>query len=109
MGFGSVHGGECRTGVLPHRDEFASAVQLGLGAHYNITDRTDISFTAQYMMHMGKNIHANIADHDGEKHVHLEKTQIRGVEGHMLINVSLNVRLFDMWDQHHKTKKTIEA
>jgi opacity protein-like surface antigen len=88
-------------------DKISSAVQLGVGAHYNITDRTDISLTAQYMMHMGKDIHAHILDHDGEKHVHIEKTQVRGIEGHMLINVSLNVRLFDMWDQHHKRKKTV--
>lgn len=87
-------------------DKLSSAVQLGLGAHYNITDRTDISLTAQYMMHMGKDIHADIEQHDGERDLHIEKTQVRGIEGHMLINLSLNVRLFDMWDQHHKRKKT---
>ena len=90
-------------------DKLSSAVQAGLGMHYNITDRTDISLTAQYMMHMGKDIHAEVENVDGIKEVHIEKNQVRGVEGHMLINVSLNVRLFDMWDQHHKRKKTLEA
>lgn len=89
-------------------DKLSSAVQAGLGMHYNITDRSDISLTAQYMMHLGKDIHAHVADHDGERHVHLEKNPVRGIEGHMLINVSFNYRLFDMWDQHHKRKpKTV--
>lgn len=87
-------------------DKLSSAVQAGLGMHYNITDRTDISLTAQYMMHLGKDIHAEVFELDGEKQVLIEKNQVRGIEGHMLINVSLNVRLFDMWDQHHKRKKT---
>ncbi len=90
-------------------DKLSSAVQGGIGMHYNITDRTDISLTAQYMMHLGKDIHAEVEEIDGLKEVHIEKNQVRGIEGHMLINVSLNVRLFDMWDQHHKRKKTAEA
>ncbi len=91
------------------KDKLSSAVQAGLGMHYNITDRTDISLTAQYMMHLGKDIHAEVFEVDGRKDVLIEKSQVRGVEGHMLINVSLNVRLFDMWDQHHKRKKTTSA
>ena len=90
------------------KDKLSSAVQAGLGMHYNIADRTDISLTAQYMMHLGKDIHAEVFEIDGKKDVLIEKSQIRGIEGHMLINVSLNVRLFDMWDQHHKRKK-VEA
>ena len=89
-------------------DKLNSAVQAGLGMHYNITDRTDISLTAQYMMHLGKDIHADVHEHDGVRHVHMEKTTVQGIEGHMLINLSMNVRLFDMWDQHHKRKpKTV--
>lgn len=87
-------------------DKLSSAVQGGIGMHYNITDRTDISLTAQYMMHLGKDIDAEVFELDGQKQVLIEKNQVRGIEGHMLINVSLNVRLFDMWDQHHKRKKT---
>ncbi|MDQ3046584.1 MAG: outer membrane beta-barrel protein [Bacteroidota bacterium] len=93
--------------VIRNSDQFSvqklnSAVQAGLGAHYNITDRTDISLTAQYMMHMGKDLHVHIHDEGGMKKVELSKYQIRGIEGHLLINLSLNVRLFDMWDQHKR-------
>jgi opacity protein-like surface antigen len=86
------------------KQKYNSAVQAGLGVHYNITDRTDISLTAQYMMHLGKDIHAQVFEIDGRKDVLIEKQDVRGIEGHMLVNVSLNVRLFDMWDQHHKRK-----
>lgn len=83
-------------------EKWSSAVQAGLGAHYNITDRMDVSLTAQYMMHLGEDVHVDIHDHDGEPEVHIEKVKASGVEGHLLINLSLNVRLFDMWDQRKK-------
>ncbi|MCX6294876.1 MAG: outer membrane beta-barrel protein [Bacteroidetes bacterium] len=89
-----------------YKEKWSSAVQAGLGAHYNITDRTDISLTAQYMMHLGKDIKADVYEVDGKKDVLIQKNKISGIEGHMLINISLNVRLFDMWDQQHKRKKT---
>jgi opacity protein-like surface antigen len=89
-----------------YKDKWSSAVQAGLGAHYNITDRVDVSLTAQYMMHLGKNVSAEVFELDGQKEVLIQKNPISGIEGHMLINLSFNVLLFDMWDQHHKRKKT---
>ena len=84
-------------------DKWSSAVQAGLGAHYNVTDRMDISLTAQYMMHIGYQVHANITENpEGIKEVDIEKVKTSGVEGHLLVNVSFNVRLFDMWDQRRK-------
>ncbi len=88
------------------QEKWSSAVQAGLGAHYTINDRTDISLTAQYMMHLGKDIHAEVFEMDGNKEVLIEKHDVSGIEGHLLMNISLNVRLFDMWDQHHKRKKS---
>ncbi len=77
--------------------KFASAVQLGIGCHYNLTKNFDISLTAQYMMHLGKHIHAEVFEIDGVKDINIEKEKIQGIEGHMLINVNFNVLLFDMW------------
>jgi opacity protein-like surface antigen len=86
-----------------YEDKWSSAVQAGIGAHYNVTDRMDISLTTQYMMHLGEDVHAEIRnDPDGEREVHIEKVNVSGVEGHLLINLSLNVRLFDMWDQRKR-------
>lgn len=87
------------------KDKFSSAVQAGLGAHYNITDRMDVSLTAQYMMHLGYDVHADVhLGSDGHEEVEIHKERVRGIEGHLLVNLSLNVRLFDMWDQHKKRK-----
>ena len=90
------------------KEKWSSAVQAGLGMHYNVTDRMDISLTAQYMMHLGKAVHAEVFEIDGKKDVMITKSPVSGVEGHMLINLSMNVRLFDMWDQHHKRKPKTE-
>jgi opacity protein-like surface antigen len=90
-----------------YKDKFTSAVQAGIGAHYNITDRVDLSLTTQYMMHLGYDVHADVhLNYEGEKEIEIEKEPIRGIEGHLLVNVSLNLRLFDMWDQHRVRKKS---
>lgn len=84
-------------------DKWSSAVQAGLGVHYNFTDKMDVSLTAQYMMHLGYDVRAQVFDGtEGEKEVMIEKVKTSGVEGHLLINLSFNVRLFDMWDQRKK-------
>lgn len=88
------------------KEKWSSAVQAGLGAHYNVTDRMDISLTAQYMMHLGYDIHTEVFEFEGRKEVLIEKERNRGIEGHLLVNLSLNVRLFDMWDQHKVRKKS---
>jgi opacity protein-like surface antigen len=80
-------------------DKWSSAVQAGLGAHYNITDRVDVSLTGQYMMHLGYDVHAEVHGSDAGRYVDIHKEKISGVEGHLLFNLSLNFRLFDMWDQ----------
>ena len=87
-----------------YKDRYSSAVQAGLGTHYNITDRMDVSLTSQYMMHIGKDVHAHIEDSDGAKTVEIEKRNVSGIEGHLLINVSMNIRLFDMWGQPKKRR-----
>jgi hypothetical protein len=45
----------------------SSAVQAGAGLHLNLSERLDLSFTTQYMMHLGKDIHAHVHE-DGEEH-----------------------------------------
>ncbi len=84
------------------KEKWSSAVQAGLGMHYNFTDKMDMSLTAQYMMHLGKDVHAQVFEIDGRKDVLITKESVSGIEGHLLINLSMNVRLFDMWGNHHK-------
>lgn len=78
-------------------DNFAerksSAVQGGLGTHINLTDRFDVSLAGQYMIHLGNDIHAE--EHDGEVHFHVEKGA--SLEGHLLLTLSLNYKIADLW------------
>ncbi|HRH01571.1 MAG TPA: outer membrane beta-barrel protein [Bacteroidia bacterium] len=91
-----------QNGATNFKDRLSSAVQAGCGMHYNITNQTDISLTGQYMMHIGQDIHAHVTQVDQLTFVEIEKQNVSGVEGHLLINLSLNVKLFDMWGQANR-------
>ena len=74
-------------------ERWSSAVQAGLGTHLNVTDRADFSLVCQYMAHLGTDIHAD--EHDGEVHFHKEKGA--DLEGHLLIHMSFNYKIADLW------------
>lgn len=82
---------------------FISAVQSGLGVHYNLSDNFDMSLTAQYMLHLGDDIRATVFDNEitGGKDILIERKDL-GLEGHMLINMSLNVYIVDLWNKKNK-------
>lgn len=71
----------------------SSAVQAGLGTHFNITPAFDFSVSCQYMLHLGKELHAHV--HDGE--VEIEKHGNASWEGHLLIGVSANYKIAKLW------------
>lgn len=74
-------------------ERWSSAVQAGIGSHFNLTKRFDISTTLQYMIHMGTDIHAEkengVVVFNKEKGVNLE--------GHIFFNLSLNYKIVDLW------------
>jgi hypothetical protein len=72
----------------------SSAVQAGMGAHFNLSDRLDLSLTAQYMMHLGKDIHAHL---DDQGVMEFEKHKGSLLEGHLLIHVGINYKIVDLW------------
>lgn len=84
-------------------ERFSSAVQGGIGFHLPLHDRVDLSMSAQYMIHFGNELTAvkrtNIA---GVDYLYIDEEQPEGVEGHLLVNVSLNFRIADFWK--NKTK-----
>ena len=43
------------------KDRWSFATQLGLGAHFNFTERFDLSFSGQYVLHFGKDIDSHQA------------------------------------------------
>ena len=78
----------------------SSAIQAGAGVHFNLTERMDITFTANYMFHLGKDVHGHVEADD--VHFHFEKGT--GIEGHLLLNLSFNYKIVDLWKGGKKKK-----
>lgn len=77
---------------------WTSAVQLGIGTSYHFTDRLDMTLTAQYMSHLGNDIHSEVEElNDGSgKYLRIDDDRSElTMEGHLLITMSLNYILFD--------------
>lgn len=80
-------------------NRFSSAVQMGFGTHYNINPRFDITLKAQYMIHLGKDIHVHESEETGE--LFIEEHKNSGFEGHLLFTLSFNYKVVKLW----KSKK----
>lgn len=93
--------GHCfdRTYMSENRDRsnnitrWSSAAQAGLGVHFNLTSRFDISFVGQYMLHLGNEVGAH--EHNGVVEFHEEAGT--SMEGHLLFHVGLNYKIADLW------------
>lgn len=72
---------------------WSSAAQAGLGVHFNLTPRFDISLVSQYMLHLGNEVGAHM--HDG--HVEFHEEAGSSMEGHLLFHVGLNYKIADLW------------
>jgi opacity protein-like surface antigen len=79
----------------------SSAIQAGGGVHFNLTERFDITLTAQYMFHLGKDVHAHI---ENDK-VNLHYKKGTGIEGHLLLNLGINYKISDLWYGGKKKKQ----
>lgn len=77
------------------KGRWGSAVQTGLGVHYHVSPRFDISLTTQYMIHLTKEVEVEF---DGD-HYHIEKQNDRGLEGHLLTTISVNYKIFKLWNR----------
>lgn len=85
---------------LNEAHRLSSAVQTGLGMHYNLADNFDVSLTTQYMIHLGNDINATVfTDEVTQQQDILIKEGVLGLEGHLLINLSLNVYIADLWNK----------
>lgn len=74
-------------------ERWSSAVQSGIGTHYNFTSRFNVNMQAQYMIHIGNEVHPSY-----ENSV-VKFTQEGGVnlEGHILISLCVNYKIADLW------------
>lgn len=74
-------------------DRWGSAVQGGLGAHFNITKRFDVTLMSQYMIHLSTELHAHI----GDNYITLEEHSSTTLHGHLLTTVCLNYKIAKLW------------
>lgn len=74
-------------------ERWSSAIQGGIGAHFNVSERLDLSLVSQYMIHMGSDVHAGL--HGGHVEFHEEKGA--SLEGHLLFHFGINYKIGDLW------------
>jgi hypothetical protein len=81
------------------QDRWSSAVHLGFGIHYNLTERFDISLLSQYMLHLGTHIETSVEYDDATRQNYLNITREAGgsLEGHLLTTLSVNYRIGKLW------------
>jgi hypothetical protein len=92
------------TAFLDRTDErisrWSSAVQGGVGAHYFLSDRFNLTFSAQYMLHLGQHLDyelTQLADESYYLETDHSHAAEEAVESHVLLTLSLNFRIADLW------------
>ncbi|MCC7302835.1 MAG: hypothetical protein IT233_09345 [Bacteroidia bacterium] len=79
------------------RDRWSFATQLGMGTHYNFTDRVDISLTGQYVLHFGGDIHTYVGENSyGAEYLAMKEEKGHALEGHFFLTVSANFVVTDL-------------
>ncbi|MCB9224551.1 MAG: hypothetical protein H6582_10270 [Crocinitomicaceae bacterium] len=77
---------------------WSSAIQGGLGSHFYLTERFNVSLAAQYMLHLGNHLEYEIQDTPNGPYLNTDShVKGPGLEGHILLTASLNIRIADLW------------
>lgn len=79
-------------------ERWSSAVQAGIGVHFNLTERLDFTLLSQYMIHLGTDVHSHILNNQ----VTFEEHKGGSLEGHLLTTISLNYKIADLWNSKRK-------
>jgi hypothetical protein len=74
-------------------DRLSMAMQAGAGTHFNVTPRFDFSLSAQYMLHLGKEIQTSTANDA----VLITRSSSSKPDGHLLVTLSINYKLANFW------------
>ena len=94
-----IEAGHCfdYTGLTAEQNQslerWSSAIQMGLGTHFNLSNRFDFTMKAQYMIHLGSDIHVHIENNL----VSLEEHKGVDLEGHILVTFSVNYKIGRLW------------
>lgn len=76
-------------------ERWSAAVQMGGGTHFNLSDKFDFTLKAQYMIHIGAEIHTHLEDDI----LHLEEKMGTDLEGHLLVTASVNYKIAKLWNR----------
>lgn len=88
------------------KNRFGSAVQVGMGTSFYLTQKLDISISGQYMVHVGNDIHTYETIVNGETqltfdnpdgHSHHHHGSGASIEGHLLFTASINLKIAELW------------
>ena len=74
-------------------ERWSSAIQAGIGSHFQLSPRMDLSLTTQYMIHLGNHIHPITASNS----ISFVEEKGASLEGHLLITVGINYKIADLW------------
>lgn len=83
-------------------ERWSSAIQGGAGVHFPIQKIGDLSFTSQYMMHLGTDIHGEVMTETSpvySRWMTFHEDEGGSLEGHLLLTLSLNIRIADLWSR----------
>ena len=79
-------------------ERWSSAIQMGIGTHYNLNRWSDVSLSVQYMTHLGNDIHTEIVEENGLRYLTLnDHSHGASLEGHVLAMLSFNVKIGRLW------------
>lgn len=83
-----------RKTLIENRDvskgRWGSAAQAGVGTHFHITSRVDLTLSSLYMVHLTKELELE-QHHDGEYEFHEHSHNV--LQGHLLTTLSVNFKL----------------
>lgn len=81
--------------LLPknYAERWSASVQGGIGSHFSISERVDISLETQYMLHLG----TKIFSFNENNVTTFTKKRGAGIHDHILINISINYKIADLW------------
>ena len=76
------------------QERWSSALQLGVGTHFRVSERADLSFSAQYMSHLGNELAVERRKRNGTTFIEpVQKEKELSIEGHLLLTLSMNVKI----------------
>lgn len=79
---------------------WSSAVQAGIGTHLFLSNPMNLTFAAQYMLHVGQHLDYELMKTGDTYYLNTTPSagsNESGTEGHLLLTLSLNYRIADLW------------